>query len=1447
MSLSLGLLPGGLSEAAAETAVRAVPSAVSGPGVDDTGTSETAPEDEALARAKRSGKKIEVESLRGEAREVYATPDGRLEAIEHLRPVRARVGGEWKPVDTDLARTADGMVTPKVATADVAFSAGGDAPMVRMKRAGRELSLSWPSKLPTPTLEGETATYAEVLPGVDLRLSAEVDGFSQLLVVKSAKAAANPELERLRLKLGAGGVQVQETVQGGLEAIDEGAKTAVFEASAPLMWDSSAAAPKAALDAAALKASGLKAVALKVVAPKAETRKAREAAEPGNATREPGAGESGKLASIGVELPADGEELVLTPDREVLKGRDTVYPVYIDPQWHTARSTAWTMVSKYWANSPQWKFNGKSDEGLGFCEWSYCNPYDTKRLFYRIPTSTYVGTRIVSAEFVVRNTWSASCADRQVQLWRTKDISASTTWNSQDDSGFWLDKLATRSFAYGFEGCADGDAEFDVRGAVQEAANKKQPTMTFGLRASNESDRYAWKRFADKAHLRVTYNRPPGQIKKSQLFMDYAGGCAKPGDAPRVRTLDKMHANNVTDPDGDRVAVQFEAAWDSGDGRGTIARWKPGRTSAKKSGSDFSISLPSTIPSGKTISWYVRSWDGESYSPWSSAGSATSCYFVYDKNVPKAPGLSSREYPASDPEDPNDPWIDGIGKYGEFTIDSSSTDVERYRYGVNGSPSAQNEIKTSGGAPKVVKVLPSKPGLNYVTAQAFDDAGNASEIRTYQFRVKSGQPERAMWQMDEGAGAAEAVGTAPPRIADLQGGAVLGAPGVIKSALKLDGTTGYAGTDRPVVDTDRGFTVSAWVKLSEVPNHAMSVAAQLGNHRPGFELYYSSSYNRWVFAQAASDSPDAGTVRAMAAQPGGVKAGQWTHLVGSYDSGAQRLKLFVDGKQVADSPCPDAWNARRGLQIGAGSDSGKPVSFFPGTIDELQIFDKQMALEEVERLYAKERIGDPGRPAKAIFEFDEDESERKTSGSAGVLPARLHGGVKTGEPGVVGQAVSLDGTDDYARIGAPLVNSSRSFAVSLWARLPEEKPGRTAVAISQSGNEKAGFELYYSSAYDRWVLNQHTSDAADAGSVRAMQPECEKDSKGNPIPTSGCTAYADTWTHLVGVHDTVADSLTLYVNGRAAGSAKLAGAWYATGPMFIGAGSYGQKPGNFFPGQIDDVRLFDRPLSGGEVQQLFRQRPVVKARWNFESSHGAPAATSPNSVPKGHPAKLHEGAKIGAGNSGDHGLELDGVDDYAAVDSVPVDTGGSFTMTAWVRAAATPQQDAAVISAPASYLNSIVLRYVPDGKKPDGAGRWRVSLQDRDEFPISVTHVENDQFFDVREWNHIALAYDGFEKEARLYVNGELQKIACSDVVGGDGSSEPDCAGQNSWADDVLTAKSGRSLQIGRASVLPWSSSEHWPGAIDDVWAFQGALSGSQVRYLSSHTLDLKTQVPDIE
>ncbi|MFD3735615.1 LamG-like jellyroll fold domain-containing protein [Streptomyces sp. NPDC058632] len=1404
--LPLGALP---AEAVGPAATRAGTTASAASGTTGEPVA-TATEEEALRQAGRLGRNVEVLSLRGESSEVYATPEGDLEAREYLRPVRTRIEGEWKTIDTGLAAVGEGpdkgMIAPRAASVRLAFSGGGDGPLVRLERAGRALELEWPGDVPAPRLDDDTAVYPDILPGVDLRLAARPEGFTQLLVVKSAEAAASAELDELRLRLGSEGLTVQETVNGGLEAVDEGAGSVVFEAPRPVMWDSSTGEGTATSTEPA-----------SVVRPAAFPAEAADA--------EPGATESGRLAPVDVAV--GGDELVLTPDRELLTGDETVYPVYIDPQWYTPRATAWTMASRYWAGSPQWKFNGDPDAGLGYCGWNYCSPYDVKRLFYQFPTTKFAGRSILSAEFVVRETHAASCQAREVQIWRTKGINSSTTWNSQNASGFWADHLETRSFAHGYDGCASADAEFNVKTAVAQAAAGKWPTITLGLRATSEDDRYTWKRFSDAGHLRVKYNRPPPRISTSKLTMDPGGACVN-GSAPvRVRSRATVRASDVTDPDKDRIQVQFRALWDSGDG--WKQRWISGKSTDKASGSDFSVQLPTTVPQNKTVGWQARAWDGGQWSPWSSQN-AHSCHFVYDTALPVGPSVTSPQYPRSDDADPNDPWWDGVGRYGTFTADSSSTDVTKYWLGLNGPPTSSRTLTTSGGSARSTKIMPTRTGVNFVTAKAFDAAGNASETRTYYFRVRSGQPDRLSWQLDEGTGASQVMGEGGKWPASING-ARMGAEGVSGNGVEFDGVDDHAATDSPVLNTGKSFSVSVWAKLpGDHASTPLAAVSQSGAHLSGFEIYYSTALSGWAFLRHSQDTASGATVtRALqpACPPGDTacvasRHDRWTHLVGVFDNVNRVMKLYVDGDLVATEPFTGTpWDARGRTILGAASHYGAMDDHFKGTLDELQLFDYQLTDGQVTRLHSRQPV-DTNRPAKLVFPLDEAEGAVALTGRAQQAAAQLRNGATPGAGGVDGGAVEFDGVDDYADAGRPIMDTHQSFTVSAWVKLPEEKEKRAMTAVAQASTVNAGFELYHSSALGGWVFLREQSDRAESTVVRATQTAC-------PANTHCSAARLGEWNHVVGVYDLDTAQMRLYVNGTLEATADFNTPWLAVGEVTLGGAHHGGELVNPLKGAIDDVRLYDRAVSGDEVRQLFKQHPVVKSRWKFETASTATPPVTPDAGPAGTGLGLYNGAAIGSGWV-DGGLTLDGVNDYAATASgtVPVDTSASFTLSAFAQAAAAPTGEVALLSAPGTTKDAFSVRYVPSGSPATDGGTWRISTSGADSTAAESAQVENGRFFGPEEWTHLALVYDGFARELRLYVNGELEEVACTDA---DDDGVPDvtgCTERVSYAENVVTFKAVQSLQLGRDR-----GGAYFPGSVSDVWTFQGTLDDLQIEHLA--------------
>ncbi|MFC4056796.1 LamG-like jellyroll fold domain-containing protein [Planomonospora corallina] len=1094
---------------------------------------------EASALARSSGRPVEVLSQRAEAREVRALPSGAFEVVEHLRPVRTRKHGAWTEVDPTLTPLPGGGYAPAASTVDLRLSAGGDEPFVTMGRAGRAFSLSWPKTLPAPEVSGDTATYSEVLPGVDLQVRADVDGFAQLLVVKTPQAARDPALARLRLQIKTEGLTLGADTSGVLRARDAVSKSEVFEAPTPLMWD-----------------SGPSPVAGRSIAQSAT----QDAAE--------GPLEGSRLARIGVELAPS--ELGLVPDRKMLTAAGTRFPVYIDPVWKTVTRSARLMVSSGYPTTSYYNFDGA--QGVGLCDVQFdgaCVKDQKKRLFFRMPIGSVAGKHVISAEFVAYETHAYDCKNPTVvQLWHASGFGSSSTWNSTDDN--WVKQLASRDVAY----CSRTPVEFGgtaLRDAVKAAVSRKDANINFGLRAYSESTMSWWKRFANDAYLRIEYNTPPPQPLMKNLSMSPGGPCVYSAP-PTVNRPPTMYAV-LTDPDSGSAAklqAQFRILWDDNTGI-----WTAPLTAAKTTGSTFQTTAPATIPQNKTLSWIVRTWDGHQWSPWSSAGDATGCYFSYDAAAPPAPSLTSADYPPSDPENPGDPWHDGVGRYGSFTVSTTQSDVNRYWVGVNATPTAAGEYRpATPGGPVTVKVAPTRAGVNFLYVKALDAAGNASAPTTYMFRVSAGTAPRARWTLDEPAGATSLSAAVRPGTAAVStrvsGGVTLGVDGQVGTAMRGDGSTGHAETSGPVVDTSRTYSVGAWVRLADTDGFA-TVVNQDGNVVSGFYLQYVHDDNRWSFSLSNADAVQGG-VRVLSTTP--PEVGEWTHLLGVYDAVAKTARLYVNGALQQEKRFTVTWNATGPMAIGRAKHSGNKVDFFPGEIDDVQVFDRLVSAEEAVDLHSRHPVlsgrwtlntgGQDGSGRGRPLTFGD---QAHVSQSAGWL----------GDP--MGGLV-LDGSGDYAATSGPVVGTDRSFTVAGWVT-SAGRPSAKATVFSQAGAANSGFILRYNPAAaggaGGWQVDMPGSDAAGAGSQAAEHSAYQLQLE---------------WDHVAIVYDSFADVLRLYVNGwleetETAVSAR----WHtigfnATSALQLGRSKTAGTWGEYWPGVIDDVWAFSGVLSEEQIQTL---------------------------------------------------------------------------------------------------------------------------------------------------------------------------------------------------------------------------------------------------------------------
>ncbi|MFI7027044.1 hypothetical protein ACIBMZ_30545 [Micromonospora sp. NPDC049900] len=196
---------------------------------------EPAAETEAAAKhlAELCDKPVEVLDEADETTKVVALPSGDFALETYLEPQRVKRDDRWIALDTNLERGADGRFRPRAA-ADVSFSAGGTGPLATYREGGADFTLTWPAPLPFGVVRGDSVTYPEVHPGADLVVRAVPGGFSHVLVVKNAEAAANPEVRETAYGIG-GSATVTETNDG---IVVKGPAGVIAGAPKAMAWDS---------------------------------------------------------------------------------------------------------------------------------------------------------------------------------------------------------------------------------------------------------------------------------------------------------------------------------------------------------------------------------------------------------------------------------------------------------------------------------------------------------------------------------------------------------------------------------------------------------------------------------------------------------------------------------------------------------------------------------------------------------------------------------------------------------------------------------------------------------------------------------------------------------------------------------------------------------------------------------------------------------------------------------------------------------------------------------------------------------------------------------------------------------------------------------------------------------------------------------------------------------
>lgn len=983
----------------------------------------------ALRAARAQGTEVEAVSMRTSTREVFAQPDGRLKASLSTVPQRVQRDGKWLPINTELA-AGDGRVEPKAAGLGLAFSGGGESePLVRLSKDGKSFALTWPGKLPAPSVDGSTAKYADVLPGVDLRMTARNDGYEQLVVVKTREAAQH--VKNIRFGLKTDGLELKPGVNGSFTMVDAaGAK--VFEVPSSLMWDS----------------------------------KQRGYTEAPRTDRE----------LVGVEIAADA--LTLVPHQGLLNDPATVYPVYIDPAPYESGNNGWTTVyddgTHAMREGTHW--NGKDTEAENpDYWWIKTNPtarsgraygWNLKtRTYFQYNTSFLDGKRISSARLDVEVVHSASCygSDHNHRLYQSRwDVDANTNWNNQPADWGSIKEIGIPSV---YSGCSGHKfLSFDSPNFPDQI--DKKGNSTFSIRAADEGHQDYWRKFSPGATKLVIYYNGQANIPKDPATEPDPKACANCGGVPWVGdSTIRLKAAQVSDSDGDQV----QSIWDVFDTDRDHPETQNKRVfwgAVVGSGSPAAVDVPlDKVEDGRWVEWYVKTTDGQ----WDSDYVKGPKDFRVDHTKPvNQPDVSSAVYPE------DNRWHGGTTVPGKFTFTAKDADVDRFQYTwVDGGWTDAQSVAANGlGGSASINLTPPGDGPRDLFVRSVDRAGNAGPKRTYHIYVRAGSGAIAQYALDGNVNDTAYLGD---RHGTTHGNASY-VSGAVGSALNLDGSGAHA-TAPNAVRTDTSFTVSAWLKIDAVDEHWGTAVSQDGDAMCGFCLRYEGGSRRWVFLMPNKDSfTELGAVFVRSVEE--PTPGAWTHLTGLYDADSRQMKLYVNGElQGVSEPPATPWNAAGGLRIGQSKVGTSSDTWWRGGIDEVRMYDRALSDAEVRGEVRRDNV------QVGHWRFEEGQGTVARNAVTDGAPVQLSGGVSYFEqrPQPKNNALRFDGTGQ-ARTAGSIVRTDKSFSVSASVKL--DNVSQPMTVLSQDGPTSSGFVLQQRDG--RWLFGMSEGDGSTAWNVLAQ-------------------------------------------------------------------------------------------------------------------------------------------------------------------------------------------------------------------------------------------------------------------------------------------------------------------------------------------------------------------------
>jgi hypothetical protein len=201
--------------------------------------------------------------------------------------------------------------------------------------------------------------------------------------------------------------------------------------------------------------------------------------------------------------------------------------------------------------------------------------------------------------------------------------------------------------------------------------------------------------------------------------------------------------------------------------------------------------------------------------------------------------------------------------------------------------------------------------------------------------------------------------------------------------------------------------------------------------------------------------------------------------------------------------------------------------------------------------------------ADTIAAYSFDEGAGTTLGdSAGNHDGTIEGGAAWTEAGKYGSALDFDGTNDLVSItDANDLDLEDAFTLEAWVHPDTLKGGAVITKLDSSGGKIYGYSVNSGSDY---------TNGKPGGSVGNSSGTTKEVLGPSSLPT-------ESWSHLAFTSD--GETLRFYVDGQLVATETA-----VVMPATIAKLKIGKSVLGYFNGLIDEVRIYDAPLSEAEIQ-----------------------------------------------------------------------------------------------------------------------------------------------------------------------------------------------------------------------------------------------------------------------